>query len=83
MIETISSSFSVIVIASPPSRGTMIPATKAPRVNPDQPSELQPFKHKNNRTENSMDANNICEESGPKEDHHGNSHEENSWAALD
>ena len=73
MIETISSSFSVRAIASPPSLGTTRPARKAPG---NRKHTYVASTERGSLTEDCMDSNVVGEKRGAEEDDNGRSHEE-------
>ena len=77
MIETISSSFSVMVMASPPSRGTINPAMNAPFN-----SFSKPWNKARLHTKNCMDTDNVSKKCGTKNDHHRDGHENYRWSAF-
>ena len=84
MIETISSNFSVIIIARPPSRGTISPAMNAPWEKIMKLADDVGIRDRQKKpTEDGMNSDGICEECRSKGNEHGHRHEEHSWTAFD
>ena len=83
MIATISSNFSVIVIARPPSRGTISPETNAPGRKEGHEISPRTRIQENKPTEDGMNPNDIREECRPKGNEHSHRHEEHSRSAFD
>ena len=80
IIETMSSNFSVNSMASPPSRGTIIPAKKAP----GKWSQLRPVRLcVKGLTEDCVHTNNVRHERRAEKNENRNSHEEHGRPVLD